>query len=174
MIKLHTKYQSLGLLVSDKVFEVLPVWVYVKKLNFPKKKKKRSRSTQGYHFFNFNLAHVPNAAYQAPGSLANWFQRKFLWTRWPSWSSDYDVNQMPQTFIPLAHGGSIWNLALIGLVVSEKTFKSVEVSVVNRGLSVKPGLGYLGYWQTVQTQHLIRASTVCLNYWKFRAEWNSL
>ena len=44
-----------------------------------------------------------------------------------------------------------------------------------------PGLGHWGHWQTVQTQircrsmqHLIRVCTICLNYRKIRAEWNSL
>ena len=53
-------------------------------------------------------------------------------------------------------------------------------SVVDRVLSV-PGLGHWGHWQTVQTQircrsmqHLIRVCTICLNYRKIRAEWNSL
>ena len=53
-------------------------------------------------------------------------------------------------------------------------------SALDRGLSVKPGLDHLGHWQTVQTQircrrmrHLIRVCTVCLNYMKLRAEWNS-
>ena len=50
-----------------------------------------------------------------------------------------------------------------------------------RGISVKPGLVHLGYWQTVQTQirhrrmwHLIRVCTVCLNYRNLRVEGNSL
>ena len=31
-----------------------------------------------------------------------------------------------QTFVPLSHGGSIWNLASIGLAVSKKKFENVE------------------------------------------------
>ena len=53
-------------------------------------------------------------------------------------------------------------------------------SAFDRGLSVKPGLGPLWLWQTVQTQirccrmrHLISVCTVCLNYWKLRVNWNS-
>ena len=54
-------------------------------------------------------------------------------------------------------------------------------SAVDRGLSVKPGPGHLGHWQTVQIlirccrmQHLIRVCTVCLNYSKLRVKQNSL
>ena len=54
-------------------------------------------------------------------------------------------------------------------------------SAVERGLFIKQGLGYLGYWQTVQTQIrrrrtrlLIRVCTVCLNYRNLRVEGNSL
>ena len=31
-----------------------------------------------------------------------------------------------------------------------------QQSAVDRGISVKPGLGHLGHWQTVQTQTQIR------------------
>ena len=48
---------------------------------------------------------------------------------------------------------------------------------VRNVLFIKPGLGH---WQTVQTQirchilwHLIRVCTVCENYTKLRAKWNS-
>ena len=74
-MKPHTKYQKTCLLFSDKIFKVLPIGVYVKKMTFPEKK---SRSTQGHQFFNLYWAHVPNAAYQVPRSLALWFRRQFL------------------------------------------------------------------------------------------------
>ena len=48
-------------------------------------------------------------------------------------------------------------------------------SAIDRGLSVKPGLGHLGHWQTVQTQtrrrrtqRLIWICTVCLNCRKLK------
>ena len=48
-------------------------------------------------------------------------------------------------------------------------------SAVDRGLSVKPGLGHLRHWQTMRTQirthktrRLFRVCTVCLNYRKIR------
>ena len=53
-------------------------------------------------------------------------------------------------------------------------------SAGDRVLSVKPELGHLGRWQTVQTQirrhkmHLIRVYMVCLNYRKLRIKRNSL
>ena len=49
-------------------------------------------------------------------------RRRFLkgfypkWAWWPPWSHDQD-------HVPPSHGGSIWNLALIGPVVSEKMFE---------------------------------------------------
>ena len=54
-------------------------------------------------------------------------------------------------------------------------------SAVDRGLSVKPGLGHSGLRHTVQTQirryitwRLIRMCTVCLNYRNLRVKCNSL
>ena len=38
--------------------------------------KKKSRSTQGHHFSKLYWVHVLNAAYQAPESLAFWFQKR--------------------------------------------------------------------------------------------------
>ena len=43
-------------------------------------------------------------------------------------------------------------------------------SAVDSGVSVKPGLGHLGHWQTVQ----IGFCSVCLNYSKVRVKWNSI
>ena len=34
---------------------------------------------------------------------------------------------LEQTFVPPSHGGSIWNLTLIGQVVSEEMFENVDV-----------------------------------------------
>ena len=57
---------------------------------------------------------------------------------------------------------------------------NVRVLLLRRS-SVKPGLGHLVHWQTVQTQikrrgtrPLIRICTVCLNYSKLRVKWNNL
>ena len=39
-----------------------------------------------------------------------------------------------QAFVPLSQGGSIWNLASIGLVViAEKKFKNIEYGILNMG-----------------------------------------
>ena len=65
-MKLHTNYQSLGLLVSEKkISKVLPIGVYVEKFDLS---VKRSRSTQGHHCFQTLLGF--NAAYHAPGPFA--------------------------------------------------------------------------------------------------------
>ena len=64
-------------------------------------------------FFNLCWAHLPNAVYQAIGSLALWFRRKFLkafnhtWAWQLSWLSDSDVNKLlfPQ---PMEAPYEIW------------------------------------------------------------------
>ena len=67
----------------------------------------------------------------------------------------------------------IYNRAILVAVTSERR--------VQRGLSVKPGLGHLRHWQTVQiqirchrTRRLIMVCSACLNYRKLKVEWNSL
>ena len=124
-IKLHSKYQRPGLLVSDKwIFESLPIGVYVTNLGLS---VKRSRSKQGHYFFKFHVARVRNTAYQALWSLALWFQKRSFWVFIIYGHDDHldHVTKMWRTnFRSPGHEGTIWNLALIGQVVSEeKTFE---------------------------------------------------
>ena len=89
--------------------------------------------------FSLYWAHVPNAAYQAPGPLTFWFhRRRFLkvfyhnWAWWPSWSCDPDV--------PPAHWGSMSKLALSGTVVSEeKTFETFTLWVYEKQVTPRAG-----------------------------------
>ena len=68
---------------------------------------------------------VPNAAYQAPRSLAFLFRRRsffkgfyHIWAWQSSWSCDlYHLNKFA---FPQSHWGSIWNLALTDWVVSSE------------------------------------------------------
>ena len=93
----------------------------------------RSRSTQGHQLNKLGSTRVPDAAYQLSRSLAFWFQRRRFLRFLPymgmaailvMWHRSFE-----QTFIPLYHGGSIWNLASIGLEVSkEKKFENVNLS----------------------------------------------
>ena len=71
----------------------------------------------------------PNATYQATRSLALWFwRRKFFEGFLPYMDVATILVMWPrpreQTFVPPSHWGSIWNLALIGPAVLEKTFEN--------------------------------------------------
>ena len=66
-------------------------------LVLPRGEVKRSRSTQGHHLNKLCWVQAPNAAYQAPRSLAFWFRRRrflkcfyHILAWWPSWSCDPD------------------------------------------------------------------------------------
>ena len=71
---------------------------------------------------------APDVAYQLSRSSAFWFRRERLFNVLSymgiaailvMWPGPFD-----QTFVPPSHGGSIWNLTLIGKAVSEdKMFK---------------------------------------------------
>ena len=81
---------------------------------------------------------------------------------------DYDIFSTVILSFLLIQEGQLFVLDEIQLVA---------VKSVDRGLSVKPGLGHLGHLQTVQTQirhcrtqHLIRVCTVCLNYRELRVK----
>ena len=47
-----------------------------------------------------------------------------------------------QTFVPLSHGDSIWNLALIGTVVSEEVFKECGRQTTDRQRTTEAYLSY--------------------------------
>ena len=78
----------------------------------------RSRSTQGHHLNKLGSTRAPDAAYQLSRSSAFWFRRRrytgmaAILVIWPG--------PFEQTFVPLSHGGSMWNLTLIGQAVSEE------------------------------------------------------
>ena len=89
--------------------------------------KKRSRSTQGHHLNKLYWAQAPDAAYQAPRSLALWFQRgRFLkvFTMYGRGGYLGHVTQNPPSspttnILPPIHGCVIY-LASTGAGVSEK------------------------------------------------------
>ena len=93
------------------------LWLGIKVWPFHKRVNPRSPL-----FFKLYLAHVPHAAIGplVPEKIFAGFYLGFIWVWWPSWSCD----QMRwRNFLSPTHWGSIWNLSLIGPVVSEKTFE---------------------------------------------------
>ena len=70
---------------------------------------------------------VPDAVYQVSRTSASWFRRRRflkLFTIYGQWSCD--LEHLNKFSFPTSHGGSIWNLASIGLAVSEQ--KKSEVN----------------------------------------------
>ena len=84
-----------------------------------------SRSTQGHHFSKLGSTQAPDDAYQDLRSLAFWFWRRFFrFLPYMAMAAILVMWPFEQTFVPPSHRRSIWNLTLIGPVVSEeKMFK---------------------------------------------------
>ena len=86
--------------------------------------------TQGHHLNKLGSTRAPDSAYQVSRSSAFWLRRRFfqvlpymgmaaILVMWPG--------PFEQTFVPPSQGGSIWILASIGPVVSEKMFENVDI-----------------------------------------------
>ena len=87
-----------------------------------------SRSTQHHHLNKFGSSRAPDTTYQVSRSSAFWFRRRNFLRFLPYMGMAAILVMWPgpfeQTFVPPSHGGSIWNLTLIGQAVSEeKMFK---------------------------------------------------
>ena len=88
----------------------------------------RSRSTQGHHLNKLGSTGAPDATYQLQGhcpfgsgeeDLLRFLPYMGVATIFIMWPGPFEQN-----FVPPSHGGSIWNLTLIGQAVSEeKMFK---------------------------------------------------
>ena len=92
--------------------------------SFKKRGENRSWSTQGHNLNKLGSTRAPDAAYQLPLSSAFWFRRRrFLKVFTINGHGDH-LGHVIWTVWTNSHGGSIWNLTLIGPVVSEeKMFK---------------------------------------------------
>ena len=82
---------------------------------------KNSQGQPKIIIWNIGSTLVPHAVYQVSKSSASWFWRKIflkfftiIYMGMVMWPETFE-----QIFIPTSHGGSIWHLASIGLVVSE-------------------------------------------------------
>ena len=91
----------------------------------------RSRSTQGHHLNKLGSTRAPNVAYQVSRSSAFWFWRRRFFKVFTIYGHGGHLGHVTWTVwfsSPLSYGGSIWNLTLIGTVVSEeKMFENVDI-----------------------------------------------
>ena len=113
-------------------------------------RRNRSRSTQGHHLNKLGSTRAPDAAYyQVSRSSAFWFRRRFLTcmgmatilVMWPG--------PVERTFVPPSHGGSIWNLTLIGPVVFDEMFENVDTHTYIH-TNIRKTEAYLSYKLTTE------------------------
>ena len=117
-IKLHTNIKGLGLSFRQDFSSFAYRSLCKKKIYLSVKKVKVNPRLS---FFQTLLGPCPQCCIPSPRAtdpLVLQFYRVF--TIYRHWGHLDDVTHMWLTFVPLAHGRSIWNLALICPVVSEK------------------------------------------------------